>query len=196
MNARRGRTRGGSLCCPGVSEVSESAIPLRDARLRLIAALRDEAVTDIEVERLAIELQVFHGVHSQSVELLTSQLPTLPDSSVGWEVPLCGAAGKVRSVDRGLAEQLVEPGTPKSPGLLEADWIATRTALFYVTPGLGTAAWWPWSEIQSSAPGKRRWKFGGVLFRKQDGGEVDLRTTASDVDLLLALTKRFCSGPS
>jgi hypothetical protein len=176
--------------------VSQSAIPLPDARLKLIAALRDEAVTDIEVERLASELQVFHGVNPHSLELLRSELPTLLDSSVGWEVPLCGAAGRVKSIDRGLAERLVEPGTAKSPGLLEADWIATRTALFYVTPGLGTAASWPWSEIQSSAPGKRRWKFGGVVFRKRDGGEVDLRTTASDVDLLLALTERFCSRPS
>jgi hypothetical protein len=170
-----------------------SATPSNEARLKLVTALRDEAVTDIEVERLAGELRVFHGVNPESVELLTSQLSSLPDASLHLAVPLCGAVGKIKSIDRGLADKVVEPGTRRASGLLEADWIATRAALFYVTPALGAVAWWPWSEIKSAAPGPRRWKFGGVVLRKQTGGEVDLRTTASDVELLLALSTRFCS---
>jgi hypothetical protein len=169
-----------------------SAIPATEARENLIAALRDEALTDIEVERLAGELHVFHGVNPQSVELLKSQLSALPDGSLRLAAPLCGAVGKIKSVDRGLADKVVQPRRRRSSELLEADWIATRAALFYVTPGFGAVAYWPWAEIQSAVPGARRWKFAGVILRKREGGEVDLRTTAADVDLLLALTTRFC----
>ena len=102
---------------------------------------------------------------------------------------------KVETIDAALADEAVADGV-RSPNaaLLEADWLATKDALFYVTPRLRSVLWYRWDVIQQVRAGKTRWKFSGVFVDKSDGEVLDLRTSRSAASLLVGLGYRFASG--
>lgn len=75
--------------------------------------------------------------------------------------------------------------------LLEADWIAKRRSIYYVTPRVFSVVWWDWGFIRSVSLGQRVWKFSGVLINKQEDETIDLRTSTFGADLLLTLAHRF-----
>jgi len=80
-------------------------------------ALGDKSVSDEDLEQLAADLLPF-TVKPHSLDLMLG----LPQ---GWGLPLCGAPGKIKAVDRDLADQAEAEGIVSvNPALLEADWLA------------------------------------------------------------------------
>jgi hypothetical protein len=161
-----------------------------------LEALGDVSISNADLERLAIEESPF-AVNPHSLDLLEAALEKLNSPippSMGR--PLCGAVGKIKAVDRALADEAQAGGTRSvNPLLLEADWLATRTALFYVTPRLESVIWWKWDVITGMRAGRERWKFSGVSIDKADGGTLELRTSREAAKLLIALGRRFVAGP-
>jgi hypothetical protein len=153
-------------------------------------------MSSADLERLAADESPF-AVNPRSLELLRAALTKL-DSPIApsWGRPLCGAVGKIKSVDRALADEAEAGGTKSlNPMLLEADWLATRIALFYVTPRLESVIWWKWDIITGMSAGRERWKFSGVIIDKADGESLELRTSRDAAKLLLALGNRYVSEP-
>ncbi len=94
----------------------------------------------------------FIGLQRESAELLRRHL--LPS-----EVPLDGGSAKCRALDSEILDAHMERhGRSGGLNLLEADWIATNLALYYVTPRVGSVREWSWNEI------RRIKKVGGGFF--------------------------------
>lgn len=105
---------------------------------------------------------------------------------------LCGAPGKIKALDTVIADEAVAEGFRSlNPALLEADWLATPQALFYVTPRVQSVRWWRWDIVTRVRAGKTRWKFSGVLVEKIDGETLELRTSRDAATLLVGLGYRF-----
>lgn len=154
---------------------------LAQAREALLAALRTPSSATAALEQLAFLV----GVSEASIELLMRGAADTVGS------PLCGGPAKIKHVDRALADQL-----PNLLSLLalEADWIGTTTGLYYVTPRANSVLGWTWrGDIAGIAAGRRLWKFGGVKVTTS-GGAFEMRTAASLVDVLVAMTDRFSHG--
>jgi hypothetical protein len=157
----------------------------------LADALEDPALSDAEVERIAAE-EVAFAINPESLRLVLAALPRLEATPGAWGKPLCGAVAKITSVDKALADEAAREGVRSvSPSLLEADWIATRSALFYVTPQMLSVLWWEWRIVTAMTKGKERWKFSGVVIEKADGERLELRTSREASRLLVALGERF-----
>jgi hypothetical protein len=43
--------------------------------------------------------------------------------------------------------------------LLEADWVATEEALYYISPRVGQGYRYPWTDISQISIVKKRWRF-------------------------------------
>jgi hypothetical protein len=151
------------------------------AREALLTALQTPSSTTAALEQVAFLV----GVSEASIELLLRG----GEDTVGS--PLCGGPAKIKHVDQALADQL-----PSLPSLLalEADWIGTTLGLYYVTPRANSVLGWTWGgDIAGIAAGRRLWKFGGVRVTTS-GGAFEMRTAASLVDVLMAMTERFSHG--
>ena len=136
-------------------------------------------------------------VQLESHLLLDSSLDEMATShpSLWTGRSLCGGPAKIKTIDAELADEAIAGGVGSpNPALLEADWLATKDALFYVTPRLRSVLWYRWDVIQQLRAGKTRWKFSGVFVDKSDGEVIDLRTSRGAASLLVGLGYRFASG--
>jgi hypothetical protein len=50
----------------------------------------------------------------------------------------------------------------KGLNLLEADWVATEEALYYISPSVGQGCRYPWSDVALISIVKKRWRFATV----------------------------------
>lgn len=159
-------------------------------------ALIDDTTSTEELERVAVVEQPY-TVKLESLLLLDTTLDEMASvRQSNWSGrPLCGAPGKIKAVDSKLADEAIAEGVRSvNPALLEADWLATRDALFYVTPRLRSVRWWRWDVVTRVRAGNTRWRFSGVLVEKADGETLDLRTSRDAATLLVGLGWRFISG--
>ena len=156
-------------------------------------AVIDAKVSDAALEALAGEMLPF-AVQEDSLKMLAASLDVMRSKSTSiWDgEPLCGAPGKIKSVDTEIADDALRAGVRSlNPSLLEADWLATKDALFYFTPRLVAMHWWRWDVVRAMKPGKTRWKFSGVSVYPSDGSEFELRTSREAATLLVGLGHRF-----
>jgi hypothetical protein len=77
------------------------------------------------------------------------------------EAPLTGGAARIRSLDQEILDDLIASiGTQQARKLgtrvLSADWIATESALHYVTPKAQSVVSFPWDQIREIRSGKLR----------------------------------------
>jgi hypothetical protein len=83
------------------------------------------------------------------------------------ETPLAGGAAKVKELDREFLDRYISQvgeSMAKRQGLnlLEADWVATEEALYYISPRDGQGFRYPWSDIALISIVKKRWRFATV----------------------------------
>ena len=53
------------------------------------------------------------------------------------QVPIDGGAGKIRKLDEVILDRMLSLGHKPKITEMEADWIATKSSLFYINPNLG-----------------------------------------------------------
>lgn len=53
------------------------------------------------------------------------------------QVPIDGGAGKIRKLDEAILDRMLSLGHKPKITEMEADWIATKSSLFYINPNLG-----------------------------------------------------------
>ena len=53
------------------------------------------------------------------------------------QVPIDGGAGKIRKLDEIILDRMLSIGQKPKITEMEADWIATKSSLFYINPYLG-----------------------------------------------------------
>jgi hypothetical protein len=80
------------------------------------------------------------------------------------ETPLAGGAANVKELDRDLLDRYISQvgeSVAKRQGLnlLEADWVATEEALYYISPRVGQGFRYPWTDIAQISIVKKRWRF-------------------------------------
>jgi hypothetical protein len=68
-----------------------------------------------------------------------------------------------------LAKHVLVQGRSGGLNLLEADWVATNAALYYVTPRVASVLRWPWEQIVSVVKGRRGLLTAGVDIRFTNG---------------------------
>jgi hypothetical protein len=86
------------------------------------------------------------------------------------EKPLAGGAAKVRKLDRQFLDYYISQVGDRAArrqglNLLEADWVATEEALYYVSPRVKQACRYRWTEIVSVEMIKQRWRSAAVAIR-------------------------------
>lgn len=95
----------------------------------------------------------------ESINLLRQMYPD--------EELIVGAAGKCRALDEQALEdstrRLGDAGAMRLAAqqgrwatFLEADWIASDKALYYVTPGPESVFRWPWEAVSRVEPGRKK----------------------------------------
>ena len=93
---------------------------------------------------------------------------------------LGSGVAKCRSLDSKIFdEHLTGRGTSGGLGVLEADWVATNIALYYVTPRVGSVLRWPWSEIASVEKGRRKLVTANTQIRLTDGSTMKWNLAAT-----------------
>ena len=98
-----------------------------------------------------------HLLLDSSLDGMASRRPSL------WAGrSLCGGPAKIKTIDAALAAEAIAKGVRSpNPSLLDADWLATKDALFYVTPRVRSV--FGMDGTSSSRSGRKtRWKFSGV----------------------------------
>jgi hypothetical protein len=80
------------------------------------------------------------------------------------ETPLAGGAARAKELDRELLDlhiSQVGESVAKRQGLnlLEADWVATEEALYYISPRVAQGYRYPWTDIAQISIIKKRWRF-------------------------------------
>ena len=53
------------------------------------------------------------------------------------QIPIDGGAGKIRKLDEIILDRMLSIGQKPKITEMEADWIATKSSLFYINPNLG-----------------------------------------------------------
>jgi hypothetical protein len=87
---------------------------------------------------------------------------------------LAGGAAKVKQLDRQFLDRYIsEVGEAAARreglNLLEADWVATRDALYYIAPRVGQGIRYPWNDILSLSIVKQRWRFATLAIQLRQG---------------------------
>jgi hypothetical protein len=96
------------------------------------------------------------AMQEETIAFLTRNFPS--------ETPLAGGAAKVKELDREFLDRYVSQvgeSVAKRQGLnlLEADWVATEEALYYISPRVGQGFRYPWTDIAEISIVKKRWRF-------------------------------------
>jgi hypothetical protein len=86
------------------------------------------------------------------------------------EVILAGGAAKVKNLDRQFLDRYISQVGERAArrerlNLLEADWVATDKALYYISPRVGQGCRYPWAHILSLVIVKQRWRFATVAIQ-------------------------------
>ena len=68
------------------------------------------------------------------------------------EEPIAGGPGRIKEMDKLALDAYIEKvgnrtAMMSGPRLLEADWIGTSNAIYYVIPRIGSFGWLLWSEL-------------------------------------------------
>jgi hypothetical protein len=86
------------------------------------------------------------------------------------ELPFDGGAAKCRKLDSAFYDSYTSNARDRPRGLrvLEAAWVATDQALYYVAPHVGEYRRWTWREIEVH-PLKRGNRFGRIRLDSRDG---------------------------
>jgi hypothetical protein len=93
---------------------------------------------------------------------------------------LGSGVAKCRSLDSKIFdEHLTGRGTSGGLGVLEADWVATNVALYYVTPRVGSVLRWLWSDIASIEKGRRKLVTADTQIRLADGTSMKWNLAAT-----------------
>lgn len=130
----------------------------------------------------------FGKVQSESMSLL---------ARFTSEKPLGGGAAKSKDMDKKVLDTWIDAvgmANVRKHGVnaLEADWIATTSALFYVTPNAESVIPYPWSTIDEITVVKRR-SLSSVLGIKLRNGEetFKLKTGKTSGDRLLEIWRTY-----
>lgn len=79
------------------------------------------------------------------------------------EVPLDMAAARCRAIDSQFYDEYAQAHgrRPKGAAVMEASWVATDRALYYIAPGIAGMRRWPWvrTRIEPGKTGRRSAKF-------------------------------------
>lgn len=86
------------------------------------------------------------------------------------ERPLAGGAAKVKELDRQFLDRYISQVGEREARrqglfLLEADWVATEEALYYISPRVGQGCRYPWEDIASISIVKKRWRSATVAIQ-------------------------------
>jgi hypothetical protein len=96
------------------------------------------------------------ATQEETIAFLNRNFPT--------ETPFAGGAAKAKELDRDLLDRYIAQvgeSVAKRQGLnlLEADWVATEEALYYISPRVGQGYRYPWTDIAHISIVKKRWRF-------------------------------------
>lgn len=102
------------------------------------------------------------------------------------EVPMDMAAAKCKAIDSQFYDEYstAHGSRPKGAAVMEASWLATDRALYYVAPAIAGVRRWPWAtlEVQPGRIGRRNAKFRLVT----EQGTWNFKTGARAMPNLLA----------
>lgn len=106
----------------------------------------------------------------------------------GDEVPIDGGPAKCRKLDSEFYDAHVKRTgqLPRGLRVMEAAWLASDEALYYVSPHVGKFRRFPWGEIELQ-PSKRRAMFGKVIRLRTSEDEFKLGLSASAMANLLVI---------
>ena len=124
-----------------------------------LAASRDEGPDLPYPSMVAMTLA---GVREDAFGVGT--LAMLATSAYGAdELPLDMAPSRCRAIDSQFYDEYADThgSRPKGATVMEASWLATDHALYYVAPALGCLRRWPWSgtRIEPGRSGRNKAKF-------------------------------------
>lgn len=114
---------------------------------------------------------------------------------------LAGGAAKSKELDKRVLDSWIDAvgmAEVRKYGVnaLEADWIATSNALFYVTPNADSVISYPWSLIGDIIVGRRRAMSSElVITTKTDERPIKLKAGRTSCDRLLELWKTYGQNP-
>ena len=107
------------------------------------------------------------------------------------ETVLGRGVAKCTALDKEILERHVSSlGRSGGMRLLEADWVATDAALYYVTPRTGSVLRWPWDQIVSVAKGRRGLLTAGVDIRFTNGSVMTWKLAGTSAAELSAIASR------
>lgn len=139
-----------------------------------------------EVTNQNTDANSFGKVQNQSLTVLARHTS---------DQPVAGGAAKSKELDKKILDtwiDVVGMANVRKFGTnaLEADWIATRTALFYVTPNAESVIPYPWSSIVAISVLKQRTLSSELSITLKDGKKpIKLKTGRTSGDRLLELWK-------